>query len=169
VKAPVLVLAALSATSALAVLPEAAGAATNTLTATATNTTAPEDVGRRIEVTLTTRVLATGRSRVAKLCRRDRVFIAEWTRLDGATARLQGGPSSKSGRFSGALPLDYGGPDPERPGEPFSGDIPFAGGTFTVTVTAPRTSVLVKTGSAPCKQLTATAQVAIPPAAMDTF
>jgi hypothetical protein len=151
--------------TSLAAAPPAGAAAVNSLTATATYVTPAEDVGRRIEVKLSARVAAIGSSRVARLCRHDRPLIAQWSRVDGVPAReVSSDTTSKSGRLSGVITLEYGGPDPDEPDRVINGDIPFGGGVWTVTVTAPRTSVLVPTGSAPCQQLTATAQVAIPPA-----
>ncbi len=146
----------------------AQGATLNTLTATATNTTPPEDVGRRIEVTLSAQVLATSKKKLARRCRSGRVFYAEWVAVDGTPRRVASGrPSSRSGRFSGALPLEYGGPDPNDPGTVRNGDVPFAGGVFTVTVTAAKTQVMGPRGSITCAALSTTAQVPIPPATVD--
>jgi hypothetical protein len=162
--------AVLIGTSVLAVPPASEGhasasAALNALTATATNTTAPEDVGRSIEVTLSAQVLARSKKKTARLCQRGRPFFLEWVAVDGTTRRLASTQlSSKTGRYAGALPLDYGGPDPDDPSRMFNGDVPFGGGTWTATVTAGRTQVLGNTGPVTCKQLSTTVQVAVPPA-----
>jgi hypothetical protein len=143
-------------------------AALNSLTATATNTTQPEDVGRRIEVTLSAQILARRKTAPARQCQRGRVFTAEWVKLDGTMRRLiSGQPSSRSGRYTGVLDLDYGGTDPRDPDRPPTGDVPFAGGTWSVTVRAGRTQVPGRMRPVTCAALSATAQVAIPPATVD--
>lgn len=167
---PLLPVAVLIGTSVLALPPASEGhasasAALNTLTATATNTTPPEDVGRRIEVTLSAQVLATSKKKTARLCQRDRPFYAEWVAVNGTTRRVASSRlSSRTGRFTGALPLEYGGPDPDDPGRQLNGDVPFGGGVFTATVSAGKTQVFGKTGPFTCKSLSTTVQVAIPPA-----
>jgi hypothetical protein len=161
--------AVLIGTTVLAVPPVSGGhasasAALNTLTATATDTTPPEDRGRRIEVTLSAQVLAPRKNRMARLCQRGRPFYAEWVDVNGTTRRVASDrPSSRSGRFTGALPLEYGGSDPNDPGRELNGDVPFGGGVFTVTVSVGKSQVLGRTGSFTCKPLSTTAQVAIPP------
>jgi hypothetical protein len=152
--------------AAVAASPAPATGAANGLEVTAENITAPEDVGRRIDVGIRGRITAISPGRIARRCRRTRSAQSTNISIAGEKYHHNFRHLSSTGRFDAQIELEYGG-IPED-GSFVDGDVPFSGGRVTFTFEVSPTQV--PRGLSPtdlklykCKRLKATALVEIPP------
>jgi hypothetical protein len=151
------------AVSQVAGQPTARSAALNRLAATIVDVTPSEDVGRRPSVRISGVIRAKPKF-TARRCRL-RDVGAESTFLSGHTGTYTFYPTSRAGKYSGEITLEYGGTDPDS-GEFFDGNVPFSGGQVTFTVVVPKAKVPKSPGSAQsftCRPLNQVVSIAIPP------
>jgi hypothetical protein len=129
---------------------------------TVRDVTPPDDVGRDVVVQVTGEVV-TGKSKLRRSCRPDRlpqIVVGPHGPANTTGHAFDLFPTSRKGRFKGTFPLDYGGYYED---ELYSGDIDFAGGEVPFRA---RVSKLVHSASVggPFGTLVKCKAIATPPA-----